>query len=44
VVLGNIKSITIDELHGFMLLPRMTILQIQAPFESEKPDTPITHQ
>jgi hypothetical protein len=44
VVHGHIKSITIDELHDFMLLPRMIILQIQAPFESEKPDTPITHQ
>jgi hypothetical protein len=44
VVLGHIKSITIDELHGFMRLPRMAILQIQAPFESEKPDTPITRR
>ena len=27
-----------------MRLPRMTILQIRAPFESEKPDTRITRQ
>jgi hypothetical protein len=44
VDLGHIQSITIDELHGFMRLPRMAILQIQAPFESEKRDTPITLQ
>jgi len=44
VDLGHIKSITIDELHGFMRLPRMAIHQIRAPFENEKPDTPITLQ
>jgi len=44
VVPGHVKTTTIGEHRASMPLPRMVILQIQAPFESAKQDTPKIHQ
>jgi hypothetical protein len=41
---AHVKNVTTDEHHVSMLLPKMVALQIQAPFESAKQDTPIILQ